>query len=54
MAYKQMMFDLFQKGQKIYEEYAAIDYMKEFEEFNARTRFSMRRDPKGNSLPWEI
>ncbi len=35
MNYKKMMFDLFQKGQKIYEEYALIDYMKEFEEFKA-------------------
>ncbi len=35
MAYKQMMFDLFHKGQKIYEEYASIDYMKEFKEFEA-------------------
>ncbi len=26
MNYKKMMFDLFQKGQKIYEEYAAVDY----------------------------
>ncbi len=35
MNYKKMMFDLFKKGQEIYEEYAAVDYRKEFEEFKA-------------------
>ncbi len=33
MAYKQMMFDLFHKGQKIYADQVGFDYVKEFHDF---------------------